>query len=167
MGDLANTSLSNYTIVWGDEGELDFGFIDKVKLGGKMILKEIKVGSMGDVTLGHRVIGLEPAISIEARETTLAMLQGVHPWWTTGPIGMLPAQLHQDLYAYAQLLRLHPINAGGSATKDRCYLKAVPFLNNSDRDGVNDDKDMIDFLIYPDRDQFPSLVYGYIGNPPA
>lgn len=166
--DISRTRLTNHKVKWGASGsQYDFGAIDKVNVRSVITKKEIKVGSVGDVVLGHRVIGLEAAISFEAREIDLNFLKKVHPWWSSGAIAMLPATVLQDLYTYAQILTLHPNDlADGTVDQDRNFVKAVPVLESSDRDGVNDDKDMVTFLIYPDRTQLPARIYGYIGAIP-
>lgn len=163
--DITRTRLTNFNVKWGS---YDFGAIDEIRVRAVIQKKEIKVGSVGDVVLGHRVLGLDAAISFAAREIDLTFLQKVHPWWTSGPIAMIPATALQDLYSYAAQLTLHPNDlAAGTVTQDRNYLKAVPVLDTTDRDGVNDDKDMVTFLLYPDRTQLATArVYGYIGTPP-
>jgi hypothetical protein len=161
---IARTRLTDFNVSWAT---YDFGGIDEIRIRSVLTKKEIKVGSVGDVVLGHRVLGLDAAISFAAREIDLVYLKKVHPWWTSGPISLLPAAALQDLYSYAGLLTLHPNDlAAGTVDQDRNYLKAVPLLDTSDRDGVNDDKDMVTFLLYPDRAQLPLKVYGYIGTPP-
>lgn len=166
--DIARTRLTNQNVKWGPlASQYNFGAIDRINVRSVITKKEIKVGSVGDIVLGHRVLGLDAAISFEAREIDLTFLQKVHPWWTSGAIGMLPATALKDLYDYAQLLTLHPNDLpDATVNQDRNYVKAVPLLESADRDGVNDDKDMVTFLIYPDRTQLPNRIYGYIGAVP-
>jgi hypothetical protein len=168
--DLTKTILNNYVVSWGASGsQYSFGAVDKVTLQLPLKTKPIKVGSMGDIELGQRVIGIADGakVQIEARQIDLTFLQKMHPWWSSGSIAKTPAAAQVDLYTYAQLLTLHPNDvAAGTFTQDVNLLKAVPMLSDEGRDGVGDGKDLVDFWIFPDRASFPTIVYGYYGTPP-
>jgi hypothetical protein len=164
--EIARTVVNNMDVMWDAYA---FGGNDKVTLQVPQKLKEIKVGSMGDLVLGHRVLGIEnPKITVEVREIDLTFLQAIHPWWTSGAISVLPLAAQQDLYDYAAVLKLHPNHLPvGTVNQDRNYLKAVPMLSDASRDGVADGKDLVDFILYPDRSLFPIVSYGYIGAIPS
>lgn len=166
MGDLARTAVSNYTVSWGDTTPYDFGFIDDTDVDLKLKLKEIKVGTLGDVVLGQRIIALEGSIKVKARELDEAYLRKV---WAaapaTGSIPLIPTTAHKDLYDLAQILRLHPTShAANAKDEDIVLVKAVPLLPKRKRDGEADDSDDIEFIFFPDRTKFPVLDYGWIGD---
>jgi hypothetical protein len=161
---LSRTRLGNWNVVWDS---YDFGAVDKVTPKIAYVTKSIAVGSMGDVPLGKRFIRPELKITIEAREIDLALLKKLMPWWTSGSIPLTPQTLHQDLYAYAKLLTLHPSDlAADNHEEDLNIVKAVPDFSPMERDGVADDKIIVEFEAFPDRAHFPDTVYGYVGPVP-
>lgn len=160
---LSRTRLTNYTVTWNS---VDLGAVDEIGVELEIGTKEIKVGSVGDAILGERVINMSGQITVDAREIDLDQLQDLMPWFTSGSIPLLPGTVHKDLYDYAQLLRLHPIDQGATVTQDLCFIKAVPVIGFPEADGEEDNVLTVTFKLFPDRAQLPSLVYGYVGNAP-
>lgn len=169
--DISRTRLSAFAPTWDS---YDFGAVDKLTFALELITKPIKVGSVGDVVLGERIIGLGGNITIEAREVDRALLNKMLPWAGTSPpssLSLLPTTFHKDLYDYAKLLKLHPRGIGNE-TEDLNLLKAVPRWKAMDKDGINDDKVMISFSFFPDRSVLETggsilLTYGYVGPVPS
>lgn len=163
-GDITQTRLTNFKVSWNGTY---LGFVDKVSPNIKIITKPIKVGSMGDIALGSRVIGAEGVIRVEFRESIAALLTTLTPW--AGADKLLVPARGDDLYDYAALLTLHPEDLpDASKDEDLNFLKAVPnspFL--LERDGLADDKIVAEFAIFPDRAQLPELVYAHLGPVPA
>jgi hypothetical protein len=162
--DITKTRLTNQDVTWAS---FNFGAIDKITIAPKPNLKPIKVGSVGDVILGHRLISLDFELKVEAREISLATLQAIMPWYTSGAIPLMPTVAHTDLYSFADVLTLHPIDQGVTTTQDYNFLKVVPLIEDESADGENDNKLLTGFMVYPDRAQLPALVYGYRGDIPA
>lgn len=158
-----------YDVTWGT---LDLGAVDAVKPDLKLKLAEKKVGSIGDIVVGHWIIGLEGTITVEAREVDLVQLQGLMPWYTSGSIPLTPATWHKDLYDYAAKLTIHPNDLPIlTLTQDITLLKAVPMIRPAERDGVKPDVLNIEFSFYPDRAQLVTsgsllTAFGYIGAAP-
>lgn len=168
MGDVTKTRLGNYDLSWTANGGSLFalGFVDKVTPDITIVTKDIKVGSIGDVVLGKRIIALTGLVRVECRELDLTAYQKLMPWYTSGAIPLNPATINKDLYDYAGLLTMHPTDVSGTA-QDISLVKAVPVIHQPDRDGVADDKMIVDFHFFPLRTSLPTLVYGYIGPVPA
>jgi hypothetical protein len=160
--DLTRTRLYNYDVTWDSYA---FGAVDEVAPDFEIKVKEIKIGSFGDVKVGERIIGLEGKIKVMAREIDITLLRKMLPWYTSGSVPLLPATVHKDLYDYAKLLTIHPIDISGT-TEDLTFLKAVPRFKPMQRDGTKDDVVEVNFEIFPDRTQLPTLVYGYVGASP-
>jgi hypothetical protein len=162
----ANTRKGAWDVTWNS---VAIGAVDEVDPTGLMIkLDEIKVGSMGDTVLGRRIIGLEGVIKVQMREIVVANLQALMPWWSSGAIALNPAANNVDVYTYAELLNLHPQEEGASTALDINLLKVFPKIPVGwKRDGNNNELISIEFEPYPDRDQFPLKVYGYVGAVPA
>jgi hypothetical protein len=160
--DLTRTRVGNYDCTLGAYA---FGAVDNVKPTIEIVKKEIKVGTIGNVVLGDRLIGANVAVEIEAREIDPALIKKLCPWWTSGSIAFTPATAHIDFYTYAQVLNLHPTDVTGTA-EDLNFVKAVPIFNPMQRDGDKDDIVLAGFRIYPDRSVLPNLVYGYVGPIP-
>jgi hypothetical protein len=166
--DPARLRLTNWSVKWAT---VDFGLVDRVTPNIELVTKEMKAGSIGDVKIGEWVIGLTGTITVELRELDVVTRQKLSPWWTTGSISLNPTTYHQDLYAYAALLTLHPLDvAAATHTQDLNLLKAVPKFKEMEGDGNESNKIVAEFEFYPDRTQLlattPLLVYGYIGDPP-
>lgn len=169
MGDLTKTRLGNYDPSWtaaGAGSAFALGYVDRVTPDITIVTKEIKVGSIGNVVLGERIIAMTGVVRVECRELDLTAYQKLMPWYTSGSIPMIPSTIHKDLYDYAGLLTLHPTDVSGTS-QDLSLVKAVPLIMPMDRDGEADDQFIVDFHFFPDRAQLPTLVYGYIGPVPA
>lgn len=175
MGDLNRLQVSDYDVTWGS---YNVGFVDKVTPKLALKLKEIKVGTLGDIVIGKRIIGLEGTIEVECREIDVVAINGLMPWSggagnaspsTSGAsVPLVPAIYHKDLYDYALPLKLHPTHMGTNTTQDLNLLKAVPHMSYlGDRDGVGDNKVMLEFEFFPDRTALtgtpPTPSYGTIG----
>jgi hypothetical protein len=161
---VARTRLTNYDVTWNS---VALGSVDKVTPDLKMKTVPIKVGSVGDVVLGERIIALEGTIKVEAREIDRAQYAALMPWSSTGSIPLLPATVHEDLYSYAEILTLHPIDLASATTEDITLIKAVPMVEFFDSDGKKDNNALVTFSFYPDRTQLPTLAYGYLGPAPS
>lgn len=168
MGDLTKTRLGNYDPSWTAAGGSlwAMGFVDRVTPNITIVTKDIKVGSVGDVVLGKRIIAVTGTVRIEAREVDLTAYQKLMPWYSSGSIPLNPATIHKDLYDYAGLLTLHPTDVSGTG-QDLSLVKAVPLITPMDRNGNDDDRVIVDFHFFPDRTQLPTLVYGYVGPVPS
>lgn len=174
--DLTRTQVSDYDVTWG---AYIFGSVDKVTPALKILTKPIKVGTLGDIKLGDRIIGLDGTIKVECREADVVALKALTAWSATagtaspGTVGvnlpLIPATFHDDLYNYAQALILHPTHLPATNTaSDLKLLKAVPHISGlGERDGVKDNVMMVEFEFYPDRAGFstspPTVNYGQIG----
>jgi hypothetical protein len=163
--DLSRLRLGNFVCTWDT---YDFGGVDKVKPKVSLKLHPVKVGSIGDLAIDDRIIGLDVDISIEAREIDLVLYKKLAPWYTTGSVALTPSAVHTRLYQYAKALKFHPNDpeVGTLATQDYNFIKAVPLFNPMERDGETDDVVLTGFKVYPDQSQLPLLIYGYIGDAP-
>jgi hypothetical protein len=178
--DLSRTGVSDYDVTWG---AYVFGAVDKVDPSGmKIKTKPIKVGTLGDIMIGERIIGLEGTLKIEIREVDQVTLKALVPWAATAgqatpgsaavSIPIIPATFHKDRYDYALPLKLHPTHLASSDTsQDMVLLKAVGnFVYLGDRDGVKDNALAAEFMFFPNRSDLtasPPLVnYGYYGVAP-
>ena len=165
--DFSRLRLGNYDVVWNS---VFMGATDKVNPDFTLKLKEKKVGSLGDIVIGHWILGLEGKVTCEFREVDKTAMQKVMPWYTSGNIPLVPATWHKDLYDYAQTLILHPSDlAEATVDQDLAFTKTVPIYRPMERDGETPDKIIIDFMLYPDRSQLttggaPVLTYGNYGN---
>lgn len=179
--DPSRFKVSNYDVLWGS---YPIGGVDKVTPDLKLVTKIIKIGTLGDVPIGERSIGLDGTIKVEAREVDLVQLKGVIPWSpaagsaTPGTaavsIPLISGVFHQDLYDLAKMLVVHPTHMLADTSQDLTLLKATPIIvYHGERNGVADDMDLIEFRVYPLRtgsnslaSSPPMLNYGYIGPPP-
>jgi hypothetical protein len=159
----ANLRRNNWNVTFNS---VDLGGVDEVDPDLELMLEPITVGSMGKAILGYRIIGLsKDEITVEVREITRAIIEKLIPW--SGGAGAaidLSPPVNTDIYAYAQVLLLHPNDvAGGTTSQDLEFLKAVPIQTmNLKRDGQADDVWQIKFKILPDRSQYPALKYGTV-----
>ena|SRR5689334_9099638 len=164
MGNAANLRRTSYQALWGDSSPFDFGFVDLVNPALDLKLDPIQTGTTGKLILGYRPVALEGYVSLIVREITLTMLQKAAPWWSSGAIPLIPSAANVDLYTYAQLLKLHPVDQGATTTQDLNLVKAVPMQAfKLQRDNKNDDAYELRYCFFPDRSQLPSIVYGTIG----
>lgn len=171
--DLSKLQLMNWNVKWGT---YDLGAVDKVTPDMTLTLTDKMVGSMGKVVLGAWIVALDGKISVEAREMSHLLFQQITPWnaalgaagTNTASVPLFPASLGTDLYDSAKQLILHPSTfAADNLTMDLTFAKAVPILPKAPADGVTPNVVPIDFMFYPDRGQFPNLVYGWFGPPPS
>lgn len=168
--DPADLTLCAWDVSWNG---VDLGYVDDVDPTGlEPILEEKKVGSLGDIVLGHWIIGLKGMIKSQHRQLPVTFYQAVSPWWSSGDIALTPALWHKDFYDYAQKLVLHPNHiAAGTKTLDITLLKAVPMFKPPKRNNKPPELVEINWLLYPDRSQLVtsgSLIaaFGYIGAGP-
>lgn len=170
--DISRLTLADYDCKWKKAGGayVVLGAVDKVTPDIQIIKKPKKVGSVGDVELGHWIIGLQVQITTEMREIDRTQFETLMPWFTSGNIPLVPTTWHKDTYDYAGPLVLHPNHLGvGTTTENIILYKAVPMIRPADRDGVNDEKLIITWSAYPDRTQLNTggallLDYGRIGG---
>lgn len=105
----ANSRRTMYDVTWN---AYDLGGLDDAKLDLAMLLAAIKIGSLGNVKVGDRFIGLtdDAKITLILRETIRATIQKLVPWatQTAGAELVLTPPVNTDLYTYAQPLILHP-----------------------------------------------------------
>lgn len=166
--DVSKFLLFDWNVKWGS---FDFGAVDKVNPNLVLEMKEKKCGTMGAAVLGNWIVGLSGIIQIEARELDHTHFEKTIAWNSgsvTTSIPLFPSSFNADEYSYAQVLNLHPTHLASNVTNlDLNFIKAVPRLPKLDADGENPNKNVIEFGFYPDRGQFPNLVYGYLGPVPA
>jgi hypothetical protein len=162
MGDLSRTRLTDWDVTWGT---YSLGYVDKVTPDLKIKTMPLKVGTLGDIEVGHRIIGLEGSIKVEVREIDFVMQRSLTPWGgTSGTVVNLMPTLPADLYDYAKALLLHPHDKGSDVSEDVHLLKTVPkIIPATERDGMKYDVWTIEFQVFFDRAQLPQLVYGTIG----
>ena len=158
MGDLSRTKVSDYDVKWGS---YSLGFVDKVSPDLKLVTKVIKVGTLGDIMIGERIIGLQGGVKVEVRELDAGTLNALMPWSATAgsatpgtsstSIALVPAAFHTDLYDYAKQLTLHPTHLPASdVSQDMVLLKAVGHMSYlGERDGVKDNAMLIEFSFFP------------------
>lgn len=166
---VTRTRKTAYQILWkaaGAGSAYDFGGVDKITPNLTLMLEDIRVGTTGRVILGKRIVGLEGTISSELREADLTAAQKLSPWFTSGPLALSPATYNKDLYDYAGLLTLHPVDMGADVTQDLNLLKAAPVWTPFSADGNTDNKITAEWFPFPDRTQLPVLNWGYMGTPP-
>jgi hypothetical protein len=166
MGNAANSRRTQYDVSWNS---YDLGFLDDVKPELALKLDPIKIGSLGDVKLGDRILGLEDGakVTVILRETIRASFQKMAPWasQTAGVALDLTPPAGGDLYTYAQILLLHPRDQVAPITpttsQDISLTKTVPLKAfELPRTGNDEDKWAVEFLVYPDRTQLPLIKYG-------
>ena len=178
MGDITRTQVSDYDVTWGS---YSLGFVDKVAPALELVTKEIKVGTLGDIKIGERIIGLKGSVKVEAREIDVATINGLMAWnatagtatpgSATASVSLVPKLFHKDLYDYAKPLLLHPTHMGSNTAQDLTLMQAVPHMSYlGERDGVKDNVVSIEFTFYPNRADLlttpPVVNYGYIGTAP-
>jgi hypothetical protein len=155
--------VCNWNVKWNNN---DLGFVDKTQPMFKFKLKPIKVGSLGGITLGHRILGLAGSVRCEFLESVLDLWQKLMPWGAAGKWVLSPATV-VDIYTYAQPLILHPTDIGaGTLTQDITVLKAVPKgAPKLARSGTGKDILVGEFIYFPDRALLATGVirYGYKG----
>src|SRR4051794_33337516 len=103
--------LFDWDVRWGT---FNFGAVDAVQPDLDLVLKDKKCGTMGDIVLGHWVVGLTGTITVEAREIDHGLYEQMIAWnagATTTSIPLSPSDANgapKDLYDFAALLTLHP-----------------------------------------------------------
>lgn len=165
MGTVGNSRRTQYDVSWN---AYDLGFLDDVKPDLPLKLDPIKIGSLGDVKLGDRILGLEDGakVTIVLREPIRLSFQKLAPWasQSAGAALDLTPPAGGDLYTYAQVLLLHPRDQTGltpATSQDISLTKTVPLKAfEIPRTGNDEDKWAVEFLIYPDRTQLPLIKYG-------
>src|SRR4051794_17443083 len=109
--DPTRTRQGSYDITWST---YTAGGVDEVDPTGLVIkLQDVKLGSLGDIALGKRIIGLEGTIKAQLREVDVAAFRALMPWYTSGSVPLTPATFNKDIYAYAAKLTLHPTDVTG------------------------------------------------------
>lgn len=161
---VSNTRRTNYDCTWNS---VALGGVNKVDLSKlTLLLEPVKIGSLGNMKLDDRIIGLEDKamITIELREVTRAIIQKMMPWatQTTGAkLDFMPA-VNTLMASYAQALLLHPRDVA-DVSQDLSIYKATPVQAfNLTRDGTKDDVWEVMFMIYPDLTKLPNNPYGEI-----
>jgi hypothetical protein len=166
--DITKTIRTNWDVKWNS---LPLGGCNKVDLSKlALLLEPVKIGSLGNMKLDDRVIGLEDGamIGVEVREITRAQIELAMPWFAgttvTGTIQLMPPINTLLANAYAHALVLHP-RGEGDVNQDITLTKTVPVqLFNLSRDGTKDDVWELMFRIYPDLSVTPPAnPYGHVG----
>src|SRR4051812_31596736 len=104
LGNVENTSRSNWIITWKDKNLGLVDDVDPTKL--KHLMEEISVGSLGKkLKLGDRFIAMLGELKVQIREVVPEVVTLLQPWLEAGEFK--PA-FNTDWYKYADLLVLHP-----------------------------------------------------------
>jgi hypothetical protein len=158
--DITQLRRCNWNVTYNS---VDLGGVDSVEPDIELITEPIKVGTVGVAELGSRFVGANILIKVQARQITRAIIEKLIPWsGSAGAAIDLAPPINTDLYTYAQVLLLHPTDAGNTA-QDISFTKAVPTRSMSlKRDGENDDLWDLVFKCFPDRSQLPALKYGTV-----
>jgi hypothetical protein len=162
--DVTQTRRSNYNVSWNS---IDLGGVNKVDLSKlELLLEPVKIGSLGNMKLDDRFIGLkdESIISVEIRQVTRTIIEKLVPWFSgsTGALVPLVPPVNTLIGTYAQILLLHPRDVADVSQDVKLY-KTVPIQAfNLTRDGTKDDVWEIMFMIYPDITKLPNNPYGEI-----
>jgi len=162
----ANTKITVYQLTVG-ESDVDVGYIGDVEPSIELVLLPTKVQAMMEQELGDKVIGIKPSFKCVLQEITADNLALAFPWSDGDSIALAPETLGVDLYDYAVKCTLHPIDMGDDASQDYTFLKAVPIGHTRKSDGKTQDGIPMTWKVYPDRDQLPTIVLGYIGEEPT
>lgn len=164
--DVTKTRKLDWNVIFDTAGIGLVDAVDPTKL--KMVYKELKAGTTGDVVLSDRFVALNGSIDVDVRQITVAQITKLCPWFphATPPVGKL-------LYDYAKKLVLHPSDLPDTdKTEDIGFWKAVPMTGYMiKRDGEKEDVWKVSFAIYPDHAKLvpPSedSPYGWIGAEPT
>lgn len=130
----------------------------------KLMLDAIRRGTTGKVVLGHWVSGVEGTIKIQCPDVGATLFTAINPFAPS----LAPTVFNDNLYAYAHLLNLHPLDMGATTTEDLNFPKAAPVsCATVKRSGDKDEMLVVEFWIYPDLSQLitstPKIVQGYQG----
>lgn len=164
---------TNWDGVWGT---FNLGLVNEVDPDIKLVCEPITRGTTGKVELGDYAIATAGMVKFQIPDINPTLLTTLNPWMADGDGQVLmPATPNKDMYAYAQILNLHPHDiAAGTVTEDLNFVKAVPMsCINIKRDGQDPKKGIWEatFKLYPDRTKLfaspPKLVYGYLGAIPS
>src|SRR5712691_3929174 len=103
--DPTRANVSDYDCTWG---AYFLGLVDKVTPDLKLKTKEVKFGTLGDIKIGERVLGLEGMIKVEGREIDRVLVNGIIAWSATAgnaspgtattALQLTPPLYHKDLY---------------------------------------------------------------------
>lgn len=147
------------------------GLVDEVDPALKIDLAPIKFGTTGDHVLGYWIKSVTGDIKVEFRQISLGVFEAYTPWGNgSGSILLLPTSPNIDLYAFADLLTLHPHDMPDTS-EDMNFLKASPTSLPAaiTRNGSKDDVWKLSFCVFPDRDLITGspgvIAYGWIGDP--
>jgi hypothetical protein len=170
-GDITRTRRTNWDASWKGQS---LGLVDEVFPDIDLVLKPIRVGTLGPIDLDERVEALKCQVKIQVREIALAVFQQLCPWYGgTGSIPGVPLKPGQRLYEYAGALVLHPHDLPATdLSEDLNFVKAVPVTPPAKlkRDGTKEDVFEIVMHAYPDWGTLqaaePELRYFYIGPIP-
>lgn len=167
---IAELAVTTYDVAIND---VDAGYVDNPEVTETPIKRPIKLSQLFEQRLGSRVVGVDLSLKLRFRQIKCLNLARAFPWFDgvagTNPIPLAPAALGEDLYQYAVPIVLHPRHLDAEDTdQDYTLLKCVP-VGDHKRSGAGESDDAIEveFEIYPDRDQLPAVVLGYIGQAPA
>lgn len=166
----ANPSALRRTSWAAKWGAYDFGLLADVQPDIKFLMESIVTGTTGKLKLGDRFLGLDGTVKIQALQVDLQLFTATLPWQQNNTAGglILTPPLNADLYEFADVMTLHPLDMGTDTTEDLILVKTVPTVAmNLKRTGKADDVWDLEFHVYPDRDKLmaspPVLYYGGIG----
>jgi hypothetical protein len=166
------TAVTTFNVLMGASvgAAADIGYCDTPDLEISQVLKDITLNQLFKQVMGERIMGMSGKIKIALREISVAGLARNFPWYSgTGNIPLMPTALGGDLYANAVVIVLHPAQiVSTDHSQDYNFLKCVqtgPHKRVSD--GDKDDVILLEYSLFPDRSQLPSLNLGYIGTPPS
>ena len=161
------TSHDQYRVLW-DVGNLgDIGDVDSVQVAIGVVMFDVKVNSRGPKVLGKKAVAADAVVTVQAREITPTVRRKLTPWAAaSGGYSGLPAAT-QDLYDYAELLTLHPTNAGVATDRDMNFVRAVPWVDPEKLDGENNTVVEVRFYCFFDRDDLAANTLFYFDDVPV
>lgn len=169
--DITQMDMSGYAVFFNG---VTLGWSKEVDPGGlKIQTVDKKIGELNNAVVGKVVIGLEGSIKTVLHQVSRDILLQVMPW-TAGVVGdgsrLIAPALGDDLYDFADVLRIHPRQAGSSTAQDMNFIKAVPLIKLP-KSGSGDFREVeVEWTVFPDQAALiadPSImVYGYLGAVP-
>lgn len=158
------------TIAAVKEAAASVGLMDDIECILRPTLAERRCQQLHQQVMGHRLLGVQASIKGTIREITRANLLAALPWCgSAASEAIMPATLGSDLYALAKAVRLHPMDKAADSYTDDIFLIKCGRVSGLEQkmDGQNESGIPYEIVAYPDRSQLPSLILGYLGEPPA
>lgn len=166
-----NMDAMVYEVIWKAE---TIGFTKEVDPTGlKLLKREKRIGELNDLLIDEEIYGLEGTIKIVLHEVKEGRIRQLMPWaGSTGAFAINPTVVAgTSKYGLAQILRLHPKGDAG-VTNDIALLKTFPNVTLPKNGGGQVWRELlVEFDVFPDQTALtastPTVVYGYVGEPPA